>query len=172
MKCRSPGEQPLRPHRAAKSRSPSSPILRLSASAAPRGQPSSEVPISGTYAPADARTASAPRRRARARQNCAPDCPSGPRRHTDGAPIAKRIPRQLRPCFDKIIIRAKSESRSNFLKQDESIFEAKLRWSAVLERSGLLCRCCPRIFASQRFICKYLITNDLRLGSSVGRAED
>ena len=55
MKCRSPGEQPLRPHRAAKSRSPSSPILRLSASAASRGQPSSEVPISGTYAPADAR---------------------------------------------------------------------------------------------------------------------
>jgi hypothetical protein len=48
--------------------------------------------------------------------------------------------RQLPPCFDKKIIRAKGESRSDFLKQDESIFEADLRCSVVLERSHRLCQ--------------------------------
>jgi hypothetical protein len=40
-----------------------------------------------------------------------------------GVVPAKNL-KQLRPCFDKEIIRAKGESRSNSLKQDESIFEA------------------------------------------------
>jgi predicted RNA binding protein YcfA (HicA-like mRNA interferase family) len=45
----------LRPHRAAKSRSPSSPMLKSSASAAPRGWQALKYRSRETYTPADAR---------------------------------------------------------------------------------------------------------------------
>jgi hypothetical protein len=67
------------------------------------------------------REASPTPRRARARQDSALDCPSDPRRQTDGSLVLKKLSRQPRPSFDKKIIRAKGESRSSFLREDEAI---------------------------------------------------
>ena len=55
-----------------------------------------------------------------------------------------------------------------FEREDESIFEANLRCGAVLEQFQTATQ---EYLPLKGSIYKYLITSDLRLGSSVGRAE-
>jgi hypothetical protein len=60
----------------------------------------------------------------------------------------------------------------HILREDESILGTNFRFSAGPEGSKLLRHVWSRILPLEILICKYLITSDLRLGSSVGRAVD
>ena len=80
--------------------------------------------------------------------------------------------RQLRPCFDKKIIRAKCETGR--------IFESKMNLFLKQTCDAVLFCSAPNCYAIatqeyfnlKDFGSKYLIPKTLRLGSSVGRAED